>query len=426
MLNTTALSFNQLRPLALLLPLTPLLLCVSVANAQDEEPDETPPTIVSFTGPASVSDLEPFEVTVTFNNPIMVNAATLDVMNGTSGPGRTSGNTFMVTITPDGMGHILITVPAGTVEDMRTLTVRYIPVDTAALITDFMLNRSNQLTSNQPGISRFLQADGCADVSANGTATEGGTNTGNVAACASTKHAWGDINRTWSDDGSYTLISVGGHGFVQPNTIVGGMLQLDKADDDTPNISGKGWLSGPYFVHKLNQKNMIFEGRLLYGQTDNDISPLGTYTDSFDTERYLAQLRITGEYGYQTATLMPLVDFTYTEDTLNAYTNTPDDLIEGHNTDLTQMTFGLDFKLPLAVRAGSLDLTGGVSGIYSETNGGVGDNSEPTFEGARARTELGLNYGSEDGPIVRAGTFYDGISTDYESYGLSISVGKEF
>ncbi|MGU9958057.1 MAG: hypothetical protein ACNYPI_10730 [Arenicellales bacterium WSBS_2016_MAG_OTU3] len=275
-----------------------------------------------------------------------------------------------------------------------------------------MLNRSNQLASNQPGLSRFLQADGCSDVAANGSDTSG-----NVAACASTKHAWGDINRTWSDDGSYTLVTIGGHGFVQPNTIVGGMLQLDKADNDTPNITGKGWLIGPYFAHKMNQQNMTFEGRLLYGQTDNDISPLGTYTDSFDTKRYLAQLRITGEYGFQTATLMPLVDFTYTEDTQDAYTNTPDDLIEEQNTDLTQMTFGLDFKLPLAMQRGSLDFTGGISGIYSETGGGVGGNGEPDFEGARARTELGLNYGSEDGPIVRAGTFYDGISTDYESYG---------
>ncbi len=58
------------------------------------------------------------------------------------------------------------------------------------------------------------------------------------------------------------------------------------------------------------------------------------------------------------------------------------------------MTLGLNFKLPLTMARGSLDLTGGVSGIYSDTNGGVDDSD---FEGDRGRAELGLNYANEGG-----------------------------
>ncbi len=117
------------------------------------------------------------------------------------------------------------------------LTVRYNRVNTQALITEFMLNRANQLASNQPDLTRFLQDSDCGDLSANYTATEGSTNAGSV-------------------------------------------------DDDSLKITGKGWLTGPYFVHKLSEQNVTFEGRLLYGETDNYISlsgPQGTYTDSFDS-----------------------------------------------------------------------------------------------------------------------------------------------
>ncbi len=109
---------------------------------------------------------------------------------------------------------------------------------------------------------------------------------------------------------------------------------------------------------------------LLYGQTDNDISPLGSYKDSFDTDRYLAQLRVTGLHSYGMMTLMPLLDFTHTQDTQQDYTDTLGNLIDEQGVDLTQVTFGVDFRHPMAVRTGQLDLTAGLSGTYSETKGG--------------------------------------------------------
>ncbi|MGU9956342.1 MAG: hypothetical protein ACNYPI_01470 [Arenicellales bacterium WSBS_2016_MAG_OTU3] len=93
------------------------------------------------------------------------------------------------------------------------------------------------------------------------------------------------------------------------------------------------------------------------------------------------------------------------------------------------MTFGMDFKLPVAVQTGQLDLTGGLSGTYSETNGGESD-----VEGGRGRAELGLNYsygngrgnGHGIGTTLRVGTFYDGISSDHESFGVNFSLDIRF
>ncbi len=421
--------------------------------------------------PRSVDNLEEFDVTITFSEVVtFISSASsnFEVSNGSvTGFEATNGSStgtslsskaslgstthlsstaFKLSITPDGNGDIKAAILPNSFTDstdklnarIELFTVPFVP-DTAAtevVITDFILNRSSHLASNQPGLTHILQGDSATlSGAANGTDSSGKV-VGRMSHAHGGTGTWGEINSAWSDedsnDSSYTLVTLGGHGYVQPNTIVGGMIQLDLADDDALNITGKGWLSGPYFVHKLNEQNVYFEGRLLYGQTENEISPSNAYTDSFDSDRYLAQFRITGEYGYQTATIMPLLDFTYTEDTQQAYTDSLRRLIEEQSVDLTQMTFGIDFKLPIAMQRGSLDFTSGLSGIYSQVNGGNGGKSESNIKGGRGRMELGLNYhhgnesGNGNGLTLTATTFYDGISSDYESYGVNFSVGMEF
>ena len=162
---------------------------------------------------------------------------------------------------------------------------------------------------------------------------------------------------------------------------------------------------------------------MLYGQTDNDISPLGTFTDSFDTERFLAQLRATGEYNVQAFILMPLLDVTYTDDTQKTYVDGLGNTIPGQTVSLTQVTAGMNFATDLEVASGSLELVSGLSGIYSSSAGAA---ASPKFENWRGRTHLGLNYGMATGGKLRVSTFYDGIGTNYESYGASLGFDMEF
>ncbi|PHR87261.1 MAG: hypothetical protein COA78_37265 [Blastopirellula sp.] len=109
--------------------------------------------------------------------------------------------------------------------------------DTQAAIAGFMLGRANNLASNQPGLTRFLQGDGCG--SFNASATDG---SGSINGCVSQGNAWVEFTSSWSGDISYTLGTIGAHSFVNPNLIVGGMLQFDYAEDATNNSSGRGWL----------------------------------------------------------------------------------------------------------------------------------------------------------------------------------------
>ncbi|PHR87262.1 MAG: hypothetical protein COA78_37270 [Blastopirellula sp.] len=177
----------------------------------------------------------------------------------------------------------------------------------------------------------------------------------------------------------------------------------------------------PYFVAKTPEQPLFIEGRLLYGQTENEISPLGTYTDSFQTERKLAQLRVTDEYQYRATTLMPLLDATYTDDTQQAYTDNLGNTIPGQTISLTQVTAGIDFSTPIPIETGTLTLNGGLSGIYSSTTGGTAD-----FEGMRGRAELGINNDLESGTTFRVSIFYDGLGSDFEARGASLGFDMAF
>lgn len=397
-------------------------------------PDTTAPTVTLSGAPAASTGTTPFTVTATFDEDVtgfddLVNDIT--ITNGTvTAITAVSATVYTLTVTPTGAGDVSITVPAAAAQDLATPTANdntasntLVIGDTTVEITQeaiagFMLGRANNLASNQPGLTRFLMGDSCGSFNAN--ATEG---SGSINGCVSHGNTWAELTGSWSGDDSYTLASFGAHGFVNPNLLVGGMLQFDHAEDSANNASGSGYMVGPYFVAQVPDQPLFLEGRLLYGQTDNDISPLGTYTDSFETERWLAQLRATGEYQYQSTTLMPLFDLTYTDDTQQAYTDSMGNVIPGQTVSLMQVSAGMDFSTPISVATGALELTGGLSGIYSATDGGA---AAPEFDNWRGRTHLGLNYGMASGVNLSATTFYDGIGTDYEGYGASLGFDVKF
>jgi hypothetical protein len=392
--------------------------------------DITPPTVTLSGAPETLSNTDPFTVTATFDEEVTdFNDLANDITTSNASVTAIAGgpSVYTLTVTPTGAGEVSITVPAAAAQDgasndntaSNTLVIgnRIVEITDEA-IAGFMLGRANNLASNQPGLTRFLQGDGCGAFSVN--ATEG---SGSINGCVSQGNTWAENSGAWSGDDSYTLATFGAHGFVNQNLLVGGILQFDSAEISANNASGNGNMVGPYFVAQVPDQPLFFEGRLLYGQTDNDISPLGTYTDSFETERWLAQVRATGEYQVEATTLMPLLDFTYTDDTPKAYTDSLGNTIKGQKVSLMQLSAGVNFSTPIPVSTGALELTGGLSGLYSSTDGGA---AAPEFENWRGRTHLGLNYAMTNGANLSGTTFYDGIGTDYESYGASLGFDFKF
>ena len=392
--------------------------------------DTTAPTVTLSSATTTLDGTAPFTVTATFDETVtgfddLVNDVT--VTNGTV-TGITGGpTTYTLNVTPTGAGDVSIIVPAAAAQDAaannntasNTLVIgNTIVEDTQKAIAGFMLGRANNLASNQTGLTQFLMGDGCG--SFNASATEGSAS---VNGCVSSGNAWASLTSARAGSDSYTLGTIGAHTVVNPNLLIGGMFQYDRSEDSANNASGTGYMVGPYFVAKLPEQPLFLEGRLLYGQTDNEISPLGTYTDSFETERWLAQLRTTGEYKLQATTLMPLLDFTYTDDTQKAYIDSLGNTIPGQTVSLIQITAGMDFSTPIPVSTGALELTGGFSGVYSATDGGA---ATPEFENWRGRTHLGLNYDTGTGATMNVGAFYDGIGTNYESYGATVGFDMKF
>lgn len=393
--------------------------------------DTTSPTVRLSSTTTTLNGVTPFTVTATFDEDVTGFtdiASDVTITNGTvTGITAVSASVYTLSVTPTGAGDVSISIPAAAAQDLASnnntastalVIGNTIIADTQRAIASFMLGRANHLVSNQPGLVRFMQNDGCSSFAA--SATNGA---GAVSGCVSQGNTWAEITGSWSGDDSYTLGSFGAHSLMNTNLLVGAMLQVDYADDAANDTSGSGWMVGPYFVARIPEQPFFFEGRLLYGQSDNDVSLLGTFTDSFDTERFQAQLRATGEYNVQAFALMPLLDITYTDDTQKTYVDSLGNTITGQTVSLTQVKAGMNFATDVEVASGSLQLVGGLSGIYSSSAGAA---ASPKFENWRGRTHFGLDYGMATGGRLRASTFYDGIGTNYESYGVSLSFNTEF
>ncbi|TQM89849.1 Ig-like domain-containing protein [Roseinatronobacter monicus] len=397
-------------------------------RTQIPTPDTTPPSVTLSSTTTTLTGTDPFTVTATFDedvtgfddlaNDVTITNGTVTVITG--GP-----SVYTLTVTPTGAGEVTITVPAGAAEDLagnnneasNTLHIgNQIPEITERAISSFMLGRANQLASNQPRLTRFLRGEGCGSFNARGNDAGG-----SLEGCATQGNVWTEITASWGNGSSYSLGTIGAHQFINENFLLGGMVQFDRARDDRNNARGTGWMVGPYFAAKMAEQPLYFEGRLLYGQTSNRISPLGTYTDGFSTERWLAQLRAEGEIQQETITWIPLLDFTHTRDRSRAYTDSLGNAIGSQSVALTQLTSGMDFRVPLQSDAGSLELTGGASAIYSSTRGGSAD-----FENGRGRVHMGMNWDSGQGTTVRAGTFYDGIGSRFRSVGGNLGVDIRF
>ncbi|MGV6803880.1 MAG: autotransporter outer membrane beta-barrel domain-containing protein [Ruegeria sp.] len=294
--------------------------------------------------------------------------------------------------------------------------------ETERLIQEFQNARATSLTSNQPELTKFLLRSESGAFDASVTRNAGYMNFSSDP----TLPVWFDLAGNWSSqddlDSSYALAVLGAHRQFNPNLLIGGMLQIDYAESEesVSNVDGTGWLVGPYVVAKLPRQPVYFEGRVLYGQANNEISPLGTYRDKFDSDRWLVQSRVTGEMEYGNLTLLPLFDLSYVSDDQKAYTDSLGVLIPDQDFSLTTARLGLDFSHPISVSRGEMTLTGGISGVWSTTSGtGTAVGVAPIGDTARGRADLGVDYLMQNSSTLSAGVFYDGIGeSGFESYAV--------
>jgi hypothetical protein len=389
------------------------------------------PQVTLAGGPHSITNLSEFAVTATFSAPVSgfddvladVVIAHGRVIAITGGP-----SIYSLVVAPSGTGDLSITIPRNAAQDLVStaandvsntlLFSNQISEEIKAGIERFLVWRAHNLISNQPGLTRFLQGQSCGHIIANAS---GGSSS--INGCIFNNKTWADISSASSDKGSYTLASIGLHKLVNPNLLIGGMIQIDNADDLEEHASGRGILVGPYFVARLPENPVYLEGRLLFGRTANEISLAGLPSEEFNTDRWLVQLRASGEYDLAEIKLMPSLDFVSTHDHQSSFRSSLGHNIGDQSVSLMRVSVGVDFRVPVSISRGSLEITGGLAGTYSKTNGAsVGE----TSASRGGKLQLGMHYDTSRGTQWRLNAFSDVQGSSNSSQGLAFTVEKMF
>lgn len=226
-------------------------------------------------------------------------------------------------------------------------------------------------------------------------------------------------------DGGFDIYYVGADYMVSEKTLVGVLGQVDKVDYDnsvtTGVLNGNGWMLGPYVTTKLSE-NLYLDARASYGQSDNKVSPFGTYNDNFETVRYLFAGTLTGEYQLSKRLMLrPEAGFNHLTENQDSYTDSlgstiPDQTVkQGQIHASPRLHLDLDIDTEWNVRP------------FVEARGimSFGDNVDVILGSKnRLRFESGVDLFSKGGLRASASYYQDGIGADkFETEGWRLSIG---
>jgi hypothetical protein len=361
--------------------------------------------------------------------------------------------------------------------------------ETQKVVSTFMTNRANHVLSHQPDIlgfldgtnlngggplgnlgfstsrSRILAAQNQVDAqnlnqntassddniqlalaSANEEPAQTGYGYSNAAESRTgTYDVWtelyGSKTNAGTSDSSYWVGYVGGHYFINEQTLVGVVGQYDWSKESDASVSsnanGQGWMIGPYLAGQLPDQKLYYEARASWGQSTNKVSPDGTYTDGFDTTRWLVSAKVSGSYAINHLIVKPAISVSYYEETQHSYTYTDTDtdtnanLIAAQTISIGELKFGPTLTDNIELDNGLLfQPSFGINGVY---NFAIKDNV--ASQGAalcnndlRARIDAGFNLVDQDkGRSISTSGFYDGIGiNDYQSYDGKVRLTLSF
>jgi outer membrane autotransporter protein len=340
---------------------------------------------------------------------------------------------------PSGTVKVVLLDAAGNASD--ALELRFVGVPTVAQIqteiATYMQTRAGFVLAAQPDLIGFLSGNVTGALNAFVTKRNGTFNfatSGDDFGSPKKLPFWVRMQGNWSDNGqhknSYYFGAVGAHRFLSPNAIAGLTLQYDrlKQQDGNTTTKGVGYLVGPYIIAKFPEQPLYFEGRYLFGKTDNSVSIDGGPPQNFKTDLSLLSFKIAGKLHYGDFTLTPSLTATHLEDKQDAFIDNYGRSVAEQGISMTDVALGLDFAKTLDVSNGRLLLTGGIAGVWSDTDGsGFASTITPKFDGQRARIRLGATYSLDGGMALSVGVNYDGIGVDnYESFSISFGLNAEF
>ena len=162
---------------------------------------------------------------------------------------------------------------------------------------------------------------------------------------------WAEGKWTYFDDetlgseaqGHFGVVYLGADYVINSSLLVGALVQYDRtketSDAQSTRIEGRGWMVGPYATLRL-APNVYFQGRAAWGKSKNDISPFMTYTDTFDTTRWLVRGKLQGNWSFGALQFSPSASVAYIEEHQKSYTDTLGVVIPDQTATLGQAEFG--------------------------------------------------------------------------------------
>lgn len=406
----------------------------SSAATVDLFPDYDGPTVTISGAPSSIIDATPFMITLTFSEAVtgfVQGDLTVTGADITSFAG--SAAVYTAQITPLGTEVVTIGVAAGVAEDdfgnlNEASAVASIGLGamtaTEEMITQVARQRTTQLLRAQPKLSAFLLGNSLGRFNVNATQGAGNFELGTSPDRPVWLSAQGQWTKQDNIESTYANLSRGTHYRVGENLLIGGMAQFDTMTSDNGPMAfdSNGWLAGPYAVARLPDQKLVFSGAYLVGQSDNTLSPLGTYEDTFTSDRSLLTLDVAGEVAFERFMLVPMLDLAYVTDENEAYVDGDGFDVRAMTVTTTEATLGLDFVVPVAVSNGALDLLGGFAARTS-----VFDDGFTRTESNQGQVALGARYEFGAANQLSLRMQYDGIGDDdYESFGASARVEFSF
>lgn len=345
---------------------------------------------------------------------------------------------------------------------------------TKRIISNFMSRRADQITANDPELVNRLQNRGSEGETGQFAGfTAEGTLTNNKLAFSTSlrqmiiakeqkksqlRKGLGDmmslgtqnltqnidpngwdlwVKGTWAQTESDTasndlgLLYLGVDYRYSSSLLIGFLTQFDWTDEkdsvETFKVEGQGWMAGPYMVARLHE-NLLFDGRAAWGQSSNDVSPFDTYTDQFDTTRWLLRGQFTGDFKAANWHFAPHVGVIYFEESQDAYTDSLNVFIPGQTISLGRLTFGPKISTTIETTDGTIISPHlSLKGIWDFDKAEIVDLDTGIAMGSseelRARVEGGLSVQMSNGWSLNGEGFYDGIGVnDLEAYGGSIKL----
>nr|WP_029040758.1 autotransporter outer membrane beta-barrel domain-containing protein [Cucumibacter marinus] len=220
-------------------------------------------------------------------------------------------------------------------------------------------------------------------------------------------------------EGWYGIGYVGADKLVGDGALIGGLIQIDRFSETDIGTdaaqTATGWAIGPYATFRLGD-GLFLDTRATYGHSANTISPLGTYTDDYDTTDWLVSAALQGEIPDGNFVFAPEARLGYYHQTQHSYTDSTATVIPEQTVDLLQAGLGAGIRVRQPSATGDTEFRAKAELIadYTSLNGGAATRD------AYGRIEIGADRLTEDGKRLEIEGAYEHGFAGNELRALSV------